>query len=74
VDELDDGGGVYMLGSRMPAGPGRQKHQKRAQALAAGVNNVSGDLVDQCNGAVQTLFDDPVNGVKIGTDQVANSF
>jgi hypothetical protein len=58
----------------VPAGAGRQKHQKGPQALAAGVNNVGGDLVDQCNGAVQTLFDDPVNGVKIGTDQVANSF
>ena len=53
----------------MAAGAGRQKHQKGAQALAAGIYNVSGYLVDQGYLAVQTLFDDPVDGLEISSYQ-----
>ena len=35
VDEFDDGGGVDVPLAGMAAGPGGQKHQKGAQALAA---------------------------------------
>ncbi len=59
---------------RMAAGAGRQQHQKGAQALAAGIDNVGGDLVDQRYLAVQTLFDDPVDGLKISSYQATNLF
>ena len=58
----------------MAAGARRQKHQKGAQALAAGVDNVGGYLIDQRYLAVQTLFDDPVHGLKISSYQTTNLF
>ncbi len=58
----------------MAAGAGRQQHQKGAQALAAGIDDVGGDLVDQRHLAVQTLFDDPVDGLEISSYQPTNLF
>jgi len=74
MDELDDGGGVDMPIAGMAAGARRQKHQKGAKALAAGVYDVSGNLVDQRHLAVQTLFDDPVDSLKISSYQATNLF
>ena len=48
------------------AGACGQKHQKGAQALAAGIDDVVGDPIDQGDVAVQTMLDDPVDGLKIG--------
>jgi hypothetical protein len=58
----------------VPASPRRKKHQKGAQALAAGIDNVGGDLVDQCYLAVQSLFDDLVDGLKVSGHQPTNLF
>ncbi len=74
VDELDDGGGVDMPVAGMAAGAGGQKHQQGAQPLAACINNVGRDLVDQRYLAVQTLLDDPVDGLKISSYQPTNLF
>ena len=40
VNELDDGGGVDVLLALMSAGARREQHQKGAQALPAGINDV----------------------------------
>ncbi len=62
VDELDDGGQVDMLLALVVAGPGRQQHQKRAQALAAAVDNVLAQLIDQHHLGAQLLVDIMVHG------------
>ena len=74
MDELDDGGGIDMPFAGMSAGAGGQKHQKGAQALATRIYNVGGYLVDQRYLAVQTLFDDPVDGLEISGYQATNLF
>ena len=74
MDELDDGGGVDVLLILVAAGAGGQQHQQRPQTLAAGVNDVGGDLVDQRHRAVQPTLDDPIDGLKIGGDQLANLY
>jgi hypothetical protein len=58
----------------MPAGPGREQHQQGAQALATRIDDVGSDLVNQSHFAVQTLFDDPINGLKISGYQSTNLF
>ena len=47
MDEFDDGGGLDVRARRMAAGAGGEQHQEGAQALAAGIDNVGRDLVDQ---------------------------
>jgi hypothetical protein len=74
VDEFNDRRGIDMPLARMSTGAGGEKHQKGAQALAAGVNDVGGDLVDQRYFAMQTLFDDPINGLKVCGYQSTNLF
>jgi hypothetical protein len=58
----------------VPAGPGREEHQQGTQALAAGIDNVGSNLVDQCYFAVQTLFDDLIDGLEISGYQSTNLF
>jgi hypothetical protein len=74
MDELDDGGCVDVTVAGMAAGAGCQKHQKGAQALAASVYYISSYLVNQRYLAVQTLFDDPIDGLKISSYQTTNLF
>ena len=64
MNELDDGGRFDVLVAPVAAGACRQQHQKGAQPLAAGIDDVVGDLVDQGDLAVQTMFDDPVDGLR----------
>ena len=74
MNELNEGRRVDVLFALMSAGPRREKHEKGAQALAARINDVVGDPVDQGNGAVETMFDDPVDGLKIGGYELTNLF
>ena len=74
MDELDNGGRIDVLLARMPAGPSREQHQQRAQALAARIDDVSSDLVDQSYFAVQSLFDDPIDGLEVSGYQSTNLF
>ncbi len=69
VNELDDGCRLDVLFAPVSAGARRQQHQKRAQALASGIDDVGGHLVDQAHLAVQTPLDDPVDGLKVGSYQ-----
>ena len=66
VNELYDGGRIDMLFAPVSACACGQQHQQRAQTLAAGVDDVGGHLVDESHLAVQTTFDDLVDGLKIG--------
>jgi hypothetical protein len=72
MDEFDDCGRLDVLVPLMSAGPARQKHQKGAQPLASGIYDVAGHLIDQGDLAVETMFDDPVDGLEIGRNQFAN--
>ena len=74
VNELDDGRRLDVLFAAVSAGARGQQHQKGAQALAAGINDVGGYLIDEGDLAVQTMFDDPVDGLKIGGYQLTNLF
>jgi hypothetical protein len=48
--------------SRIIEAAGRQQHQRRAQPLAAAVDDVFGDLADQHHVGIQALADDMVDG------------
>jgi hypothetical protein len=74
MDELDEGRGIYMLLALMSAGACRQEHEEGAQALPTRINDVIGDPVDERNLAIQTMFDDPVDGLKIGGYELTNLF
>ena len=74
MNELDEGRGVYVLLALLSARARRKEHEERAQAFAAGINNVVGDPVDEGNLAVQAMFDDPIDGLKIGGYELTNLF
>ena len=74
MNELDDGRGIDVLFVLMSAGARRQEHQEGAQALPTGINDVIGHSVDEGNLAVKTMFDDPVDGLKIGGYELTNLF
>jgi hypothetical protein len=74
VDELDDCRGRYMLLTRMSAGPGRQHHAQRAQALAAAADDVLGDLVDQHDVAGQPPDDRVVHAAQVLGNGAADLF
>ena len=74
MDEFDDRRGVDMPAAAMATGSSCQEHQKGAKTLAAGVYKVSGYLVNQCYLAVQALFDDLVDSIKISSYQRTNLF
>jgi hypothetical protein len=74
VNELDDGGGIDVPLAGVAAGTRRKKHQKGAKALAPGIYDVTGYLVDQRYLAMQTLFDHPVDGLEISIYQATNLF
>jgi hypothetical protein len=74
MDELDESRGIDMLFALMSAGARRQEHEQGAQALSTRIYNVIRDPVDERNLAVQTMFDDPVHGLKIGGYELTNLF
>ena len=74
MNELDKSRSLYVLLTLMPAGARRQEDQQGAQALAARIDDVICDPVDEGNLAVQSMFDDPVDGLKIGSYELANLF
>jgi len=47
MDELDDGGKLIALAALEAQGLREQKNKSRPDALAAGADDVVGDLVDQ---------------------------
>ena len=74
MNELDESRGVDVLLALMSAGARGQKHEERAQALSARINDVVGDPIDEGNLAIKTMFDDPVDGLKIGGYELTNLF
>ncbi len=74
MNELDEGCGVYVLLALVSAGARGQEHKERTQALSARINDVVGDPIDEGNLAIETMFDDPVDGLKIGGYELTNLF
>ncbi len=62
MDELDDRRQLVVLGSGAAGGMAGQHHQHRPQALAAGGNDVVGDLVDQHDIGRQAVADQGIDG------------
>jgi hypothetical protein len=62
MDELDDGGQLVVIRPDRAGGPPGQRHQHRAQALAAGRDDVVRDLVDQHHVRGQPAPDQGVDG------------
>ena len=70
VDELDDrGGGDVVLAAPGAAGARREQHGQRPQPLAAVVDDVVGDLIDQSDVAAQPAHDHPVDVGPILADE-----
>jgi hypothetical protein len=63
-----------MLFPVVSAGPGREKHEQGPEPLSAGVNDVVRHPVDEGDGTVETMFDDPIDRVEIGGDKFAYLF
>jgi hypothetical protein len=57
--------------SLVAAGPGREQHQQGAQALAAAVDDVVAQLVDERHGGLQTLPDTVVDRIHVVGDKCA---
>ena len=74
MNELNEGRGIDVLCILMSAGTRREQDEEGAQALPARINDVVGDPVDEGNLAVQSMFDDPVDGLKIGGYELTNLF
>ena len=70
VDEFDDGGQLMVRGAPVAIGIGQQQHQYWTDALAAGTDDVLGDLVDQRDFGMQPLADHRVDGLHIGRDRL----
>ncbi len=62
MDELDDRRQLVRVLAALAQGLGRQHHQHRPQALAAGGDDVFGDLVDQRHVRGQAAADQGVHG------------
>ena len=58
VDELDRGRELHMRVARVAAQPCRRERDQRAQALAAGIHEMSGELRDQRDLACHAPVDD----------------
>ena len=74
MNELDDGRGIDVLLVSMSAGARREEDEEGAQALPTRINDVIGDPVNEGNLAIKTMFDDPVDGLKIGGYELTNLF
>ncbi len=66
VDEFDDRGQLVVFGGDAPAGAAGKAHQHRPQALAAGRDDVIGNLVDQDHVRGQARADQCVDGGHVG--------
>ncbi len=69
MDELDRGGECHVVLAPIAAHPGRQEREHRPDALAAGRDQVAGELGDQPDLALQPVEDQPVDPVEVGRDQ-----
>ena len=63
---------VVALGTRVAQGTTGQEQQHRPQALAAGRNDVTGDIAHQRHARVQALGDDTVHLCHVGGDEGKN--
>ena len=71
MDELDAGGELDVRASpRVAAQPRRRQRQQRPQPLAAGGDDMRGELRDQRHRAVHPGDDGAVAGLQVGADQV----
>ncbi len=66
MDELDDRRQLVVIRAGLADRMAGQHHQHRAQALAAGGNDVIGDLVDQHDVRGQAAPDQGVDGGHVG--------
>ncbi len=69
VDELDAGGQGLVVLAAIAAHPRRRQGQDRPQALAAGGDDMAGELRDQRHRRLHLLQDDLVDPRHIGIDQ-----
>src|SRR5260221_9300018 len=72
MDELDGGrqGDVTLAGA-VTAEAGRRQGQHRAKPLAAGGDDVAGELRDERDGALHALEDEGIDAGKVGAQQLA---
>ncbi len=66
VNELDDRGQLDMVSAAIAACAGCQQVNQRSQSLAASIDDVFGDLVDQQHIRAQSLADQIVRGMPVG--------
>ena len=74
MDEFDDGRRFDVLLAPVAAGAGREEHEQGPQALSARIDDVVRHPIDERDGAVEPMFDDPVDRLEIGGDELANLF
>ena len=76
MQELDDGGHIHMALAMIARGAGTKDGHQRAQALAAGLDDIVPHLADQRDIGIQVvidklvhrrevIFDDSINGLEI---------
>jgi hypothetical protein len=59
-----------MNSMKAAAGPRREQHDQRAQALAAARNDVFSDLIDKAHRAFHAGADDRIHRAKVCADEV----
>ena len=65
MDEFDDRGELVVRASRIVEAACRQQHQRRAQPLAATIDDVFRDLADQHHVGIQAFADDLIDGAHV---------
>ncbi len=74
MDELNDGGGVDVLSAAVTAGSGRKQHGDRPQPLAAAVDDVTRQLIDQRHVRMELAADQRIDGMEVVRDGNADLF
>ena len=69
MDELHRRGQTHMTVAVIAAGLGRRQGQQRAQALAAGIDQMPRQIGDQLDAGRHALMDQLVGGLHVGGDQ-----
>src|SRR3546814_8697035 len=69
VDELDTGGEAKMALALVAAELGRGQGQHRPQPLAAGGDDVAGELRDQRHGRLHVLHDEAVDRLQVRSEE-----
>ena len=69
MDELDGGGEPDMALAGISAHPSSRQRQQRAQALAAGIDEVARHVGNQGNDAAQPFVDQRIGRAHVGRDQ-----